>query len=94
MLGTQLAYDMVDVFADGPCAGNQLAVVHGADALPDDALLAIAREFHFSETTFPVPLGPARCAVPIFTPGGAAVRVLVAGQVHLIARGEIRVPEP
>jgi trans-2,3-dihydro-3-hydroxyanthranilate isomerase len=56
-LGEELEYDVVDVFADHPFAGNQLAVVHGAAALTDDQLLAIAGEFNFSETTFPVSTG-------------------------------------
>ena len=35
-----------------PCEGNGLAVVHGADELDDDAMLAFARETKLSETTF------------------------------------------
>lgn len=65
-----LSYDVVDVFAETPYAGNQLAVVHGADGLSDSQLLAIAREFNYSETTFPVPGETGRYAVRIFTPGG------------------------
>jgi trans-2,3-dihydro-3-hydroxyanthranilate isomerase len=65
-----LEYDVVDVFADAPYAGNQLAVVHGAGDLPDAALLAIAREFGYSETTFPTPVDDGRYRVRIFTPGG------------------------
>lgn len=65
-----LSYDIVDVFAETPYAGNQLAVVHDAADLPDEALLAIAREFDFSETTFPVPLDGGRYRNRIFTPGG------------------------
>jgi trans-2,3-dihydro-3-hydroxyanthranilate isomerase len=65
-----LDYDVVDVFADAPFAGNQLAVVHGAADLSEDDLLALAREFNFSETTFPTPLGEDRYRVRIFTPGG------------------------
>lgn len=65
-----LEYDVVDVFADQPFAGNQLAVVHDAADLPDADLLAMAREFGFSETTFPTPVDRARYRVRIFTPGG------------------------
>lgn len=65
-----LDYDVVDVFAQSPFAGNQLAVVHGAGDLSDAALLAIAREFNFSETTFPVPVDGGRYRSRIFTPGG------------------------
>jgi trans-2,3-dihydro-3-hydroxyanthranilate isomerase len=65
-----LDYDVVDVFAESSFAGNQLAVVHGATDLPDAALLAIAREFNFSETTFPEPVDGGRYRTRIFTPGG------------------------
>jgi trans-2,3-dihydro-3-hydroxyanthranilate isomerase len=64
----QLAFDIVDVFADSPFAGNQLAVVHGADDLTDAQRLAVACEFGYSETTFPSPRGPAAYAVRILTP--------------------------
>jgi trans-2,3-dihydro-3-hydroxyanthranilate isomerase len=67
-----LSYDVVDVFTDRPFAGNPLAVVHGAEELDDEQLLAIAREFNLSETTFPgaVDEGAGGYAVRIFTPGG------------------------
>ena len=66
-----LAYDVVDVFAQEPFSGNQLAVVHGAADLSDGALLALAREFSFSETTFPAPGEDGRrYRSRIFTPGG------------------------
>jgi trans-2,3-dihydro-3-hydroxyanthranilate isomerase len=71
-----LSYDVVDVFTDRAFAGNPLAVVHGADALEDAQLLAVAREFNLSETTFPasapisVEEGATGYAVRIFTPGG------------------------
>jgi trans-2,3-dihydro-3-hydroxyanthranilate isomerase len=70
MVDAFLEYDVVDVFADVPFAGNQLAVVHGAADLPDPALLALAREFNFSETTFPTPVDAGRYRTRIFTPGG------------------------
>ncbi|RKT52656.1 PhzF family phenazine biosynthesis protein [Saccharothrix australiensis] len=50
-----LSYDVVDVFTDRAFAGNQLAVVHGADGLADAQLHALAREFGYSETAFPLP---------------------------------------
>jgi len=67
-----LSYDVVDVFTDRAFAGNPLAVVHGADALEDAQLLAIAREFNLSETTFPAAAeeGAPGYSVRIFTPGG------------------------
>jgi len=67
---TFVSYDVVDVFAESPFAGNQLAVVHGAEGLSDEQLLTIAREFNFSETTFPAPVAGDRYRVRIFTPGG------------------------
>lgn len=70
MPADSLEYDVVDVFADQPFAGNQLAVVHGAEGLSTSQLLAIAREFNYSETTFPTPVSEGRYAVRIFTPSG------------------------
>jgi len=43
---------IVDVFAEAKYAGNQLAVVREARDIPDDLMQNIAREMHFSETTF------------------------------------------
>lgn len=66
----KLAFRIVDVFTDRPLAGNQLAVVLGADDLSDLQMQAIAREFGFSETTF-VQRAAERgtdCRVRIFTP--------------------------
>jgi trans-2,3-dihydro-3-hydroxyanthranilate isomerase len=68
VLPDSLDYDVVDVFAERPYAGNPLAVVHGSDGLPSDALQAIAREFNLSETAFPAPVDPSTYAVRIFTP--------------------------
>jgi trans-2,3-dihydro-3-hydroxyanthranilate isomerase len=65
-----LDYDIVDVFAERPFAGNQLAVVHGAEELSSDQLQTIAREFNFSETTFPTSIDADHYDVRIFTPGG------------------------
>jgi trans-2,3-dihydro-3-hydroxyanthranilate isomerase len=68
----RLHYDIVDVFTDRPFAGNQLAVVHGADDLTTEQCLAIAQEFNFSETTFPsaTVTGGREYQTRIFTPGG------------------------
>jgi trans-2,3-dihydro-3-hydroxyanthranilate isomerase len=70
MAAMRLPYDIVDVFTDRPFAGNQLAVVHGAQDLSTEQCLALAREFNFSESTFPVPGGDGDYATRIFTPGG------------------------
>ncbi len=42
----------LDVFAEEELAGNPLAVVHDADGVDDDTMLAFARETGLSETTF------------------------------------------
>ena len=42
----------LDVFTSIPLTGNQLAVVHDADAIDDATMLAFARETRLSETTF------------------------------------------
>lgn len=43
---------IVDVFAERKYAGNQLAVVRDTKALSDTQMQEIAKEVHFSETTF------------------------------------------
>jgi trans-2,3-dihydro-3-hydroxyanthranilate isomerase len=48
----ELSYTLLDVFTDVPLAGNPLVVVHDADGLADDVMLAFARETRLSETTF------------------------------------------
>jgi trans-2,3-dihydro-3-hydroxyanthranilate isomerase len=67
----RLHYDIVDVFTDRPFAGNQLAVVHGADDLSTEQCQRIAQEFGFSETTFPASevTDGREYATRIFTPG-------------------------
>jgi trans-2,3-dihydro-3-hydroxyanthranilate isomerase len=45
-------FHIVDVFAETPRAGNQLAVVRDAADLTAAAMQSLAREFGFSETTF------------------------------------------
>jgi trans-2,3-dihydro-3-hydroxyanthranilate isomerase len=47
-----LIFYLLDVFAEEKYAGNQLAVVRNAGALPSDQMQRIANEMHFSETTF------------------------------------------
>jgi trans-2,3-dihydro-3-hydroxyanthranilate isomerase len=69
-MGTDLRYDVVDVFTDRPYAGNPLAVVHGAADLTTGQMQAIAAEFGLSETAFPLPpttAGP-HYRLRIFTP--------------------------
>jgi trans-2,3-dihydro-3-hydroxyanthranilate isomerase len=45
-------YTLLDVFTDQPLAGNGLAVVHDADAVSDEVMLAFAKETRLVETTF------------------------------------------
>jgi trans-2,3-dihydro-3-hydroxyanthranilate isomerase len=45
-------YAVLDVFAERPLEGNGLAVVHDADDVGDETMLAFARETRLSETTF------------------------------------------
>jgi trans-2,3-dihydro-3-hydroxyanthranilate isomerase len=65
-------YHTADVFTDTPFGGNPLAVLPNAAGLDDDQMLAITREFNFSETTFVLPAkDPAHTyQLRIFTPGG------------------------
>lgn len=58
-----MRYEVWDVFTEAPFAGNPLAVVW-ADGLAEDAMLRVAREFGYSETTFVAP-----------DAGGASVRI-------------------
>lgn len=45
-------YTLLDVFTASPLQGNGLAVVHDADTLDDETMLAFARETRLSETAF------------------------------------------
>ena len=63
-------YLTLDVFTPTPFGGNQLAVFPDARGIPEGLLLAITREFNFSEVTFCYPAeepGHTR-RVRIFTP--------------------------
>jgi trans-2,3-dihydro-3-hydroxyanthranilate isomerase len=74
-MSPRLDYHVVDVFTDVSYAGNPLAVVLGADDLTTAQLQLIAREFHLSETAFPLEPTPAERGrgvdyrLRIFTPG-------------------------
>jgi len=61
---------VVDVFAEQPYTGNQLAVVIGAKPLSDETMQQIAVETNYSETTFvtPTPEKDGGYRVRIFTP--------------------------
>jgi trans-2,3-dihydro-3-hydroxyanthranilate isomerase len=60
---------IVDVFAERPYEGNQLAVVRDAAGLDKERMQAIAREMNFSESTFVISESAGRATVRIFTPG-------------------------
>ncbi len=62
-------YVTADVFTDRQFGGNPLAVVLDARGMTDEEMLAVTREFNYSETTFVLP--PERggaVRVRIFTP--------------------------
>jgi trans-2,3-dihydro-3-hydroxyanthranilate isomerase len=61
---------IVDVFAERPYTGNQLAVVLGAENLSDETMQQIAAETNYSETTFvtSAPESDGGYRVRIFTP--------------------------
>ena len=63
-----LSYEVVDVFAPRPFAGNPLAVVLDAAGLSTAQCQALATEFHLSETTFVTAVGDGGYQVRIFTP--------------------------
>jgi trans-2,3-dihydro-3-hydroxyanthranilate isomerase len=68
---------IVDVFAERPYAGNQLAVVVGSETLSDETMQRLAAEMNFSETTFIASApDPGGYPVRIFTP---AAEIAFAG---------------
>ena len=83
-----------DVFTSVAFGGNQLAVFPDARGIPEERLLAVTREFNYSETTFVYPAADARHTrqVRIFTPGGEVPFAghPTVGTAHaLAATGEI-----
>ncbi len=91
----QVPFRLVDVFAEGPLAGNQLCVVPDPVALDDETMLALAREIGFSETTFVEETGGDRYRMRIFTPGGElpfAGHPTLGTAFVLVAEGRIASP--
>jgi len=88
----KLSFYIVDVFAEKKYAGNQLAVLRAAEGLSGEEMQAIARETHFSETTFILRDEPRDGGwdVRIFTPGEEVPFAghPTLGTAHVI-RGEI-----
>ena len=68
----QFKYFTADVFTSNRFGGNPLAVLPDARGLTTEEMLAIAREFNYSESTFVLPPDdPSHTRlVRIFTPGG------------------------
>jgi PhzF family phenazine biosynthesis protein len=64
---------LIDVFAETPLTGNPLAVVEDADALSEEQLRNIAREFNQAETTFIMRSSRADRKLRSFTASGAEV---------------------
>ena len=65
-----LPFRTYDVFTDSRYGGNPLALVMGADNLPDNAMQRIAAEFNLSESIFlrAAPAADHTASVRIFTP--------------------------
>jgi trans-2,3-dihydro-3-hydroxyanthranilate isomerase len=63
-------FHLVDVFAETPYSGNQLAVFHDTADLSPDEMQALTREMNYSESTFITSTTPAEDAyeVRIFDP--------------------------
>lgn len=66
----RLAFRILNVFAvdGGRFTGNPLCVFEDGRGLSTETMLALARQFNLSETTFILPAGNATAAVRIFTP--------------------------
>lgn len=92
----KLPFTQVDAFATRPFEGNQAAVMPLDAWLPDDVLLAIARENNLSETAFTIPAtgGDANYELRWFTPGMEVAMcghaTLAAGHVLIGARPSVR----
>jgi trans-2,3-dihydro-3-hydroxyanthranilate isomerase len=93
----------LDVFTDRAFTGNPLAVVTDAQAIPEERLLSIAKEFNLSETAFVYPPAASgnTARVRIFTPARelpfaghptVGTAVLLA-TVREIGDGEVRLEE-
>jgi trans-2,3-dihydro-3-hydroxyanthranilate isomerase len=65
---TQLAFRIVNVFAETPLGGNPLCVFEDASSLDTPTMQALALQFNLSETTFVLPSSSATARARIFTP--------------------------
>lgn len=87
-------FHTADVFTDTRFGGNQLAVLPDARGLTTEQMLAITREFNYSESTFVFPPEDPKHTrrVRIFTPGGEVPFAghPTVGTAHVLAAiGEI-----
>src|SRR5687767_8862562 len=92
-------YVTADVFTSTRFGGNPLAVLTDARGLSTEQMLAITREFNYSETVFVLPPeNPAHTRrVRIFTPGGEipfAGHPTVGTAFVLAALGEVTLTGP
>ncbi len=62
-------FRIVNVFAESTFGGDPLCVFEDGRGLSDAQMLALARQFNLSETTFILPAEQADANVRIFTPG-------------------------
>ncbi len=89
-----IAFTVYDVFTDRPFTGNQLAIIDAADDLDDQQMLAITREFGFSESAFlQRSEAPAVSRVRIFTTRGEipfAGHPTIGVGIHLAAMGQVK----
>ena len=65
---SELAFRIVNVFAQVPLGGNPLCVFEDARGLDHATMQALALQFNLSETTFVLPSQAATARVRIFTP--------------------------
>lgn len=86
-----LDYEIVDVFAPRPFAGNPLAVVSGADGLGSEQCQAPADEFSLSETSGETTGRPSVLECTVTAAAGRAAAATVGGTVVPVASGRIRV---
>lgn len=63
------AYRLLNVFSQTTLGGNALCVFEDGRGLDETTMLALARQFNLSETTFLLPSSVADARVRIFTPG-------------------------
>ncbi len=94
-----MLFHTADIFTTSRFGGNQLAVLPDARGLTDEQMLAITREFNYSESTFVFPPdNPANtCKVRIFTPGGEVPFAghPTVGTAHVLAAiGEVKLTGP